>query len=103
METSRDEQKLKNLLRLVAQQGASDLHLVVGRHPMLRIDGKLLPIAQEKVLTPDDTKKFSNVLIGSEDKKKDLLEKGHTDFSYNLENKARFRKGFFRDIPLNKN
>ncbi len=95
METTRNEQKVKNLLRLVAQQGASDLHLVVGRYPTLRIDGKLFPITQEKVLTPEDTKALSNIIIASEENKKQLLKDGQVDFSYNFEGKARFRTNVF--------
>lgn len=95
METIHNEQKIKNLLRLVAQQGASDLHLVVGRYPTLRIDGKLLPITQEKILTPEDTKALSDIIIISEENKKKLLKDGQVDFSYNFENKARFRTNVF--------
>lgn len=88
------EQELKRLLALVGQQGASDLHLVVGRHPTVRIDGKLHPITQEKILTPPDTKALSDVLL-TEDKKQELLSVGHTDFSYNYDDKVRFRTNVF--------
>jgi twitching motility protein PilT len=82
------------MLMLVGQQAASDIHLVVGRHPTLRIDGKLTPIVQEKVLTPDDTKALSEVLL-TEEKKEELLAKGHADFSYSFEERARFRTNVF--------
>jgi twitching motility protein PilT len=88
------EQELKRLLGLVGQQGASDLHLVVGRYPTIRIDGKLHPITQEKILTPADTKALSDVLL-TEDKKQELLSVGHTDFSYNYDDKVRFRTNVF--------
>ncbi|MGK2848746.1 MAG: type IV pilus twitching motility protein PilT [Minisyncoccota bacterium] len=88
------EQRLKNLLLLVGQQGASDLHLVVGRYPTLRIDGKLRPVTQEKVLTPADTKTLSDILL-SEDKKQELIAVGQTDFSYNFEDRVRFRTNIF--------
>lgn len=94
METLQVEQRLKNLLLLVGQQGASDLHLVVGRYPTLRIDGKLHPIMQEKILTPADTKALSDVLLTNE-KKEELLAVGQTDFSYNFDDKARFRTNVF--------
>jgi twitching motility protein PilT len=94
METLHTEQRLKNLLLLVGQQGASDLHLVVGRYPTLRIDGKLHPITQEKVLTPDDTKALSDILL-TESKKQELIDAGHTDFSYNFDDKVRFRTNVF--------
>lgn len=88
------EQKIKNLLRMVAQQNGSDLHLVVGRYPTMRIDGKLFPLSKEEVLSPEDTKSFSEVLMG-EDAKKRLVNDGQSDFSYNFEDKARFRTNVF--------
>ncbi|MEK7549466.1 MAG: PilT/PilU family type 4a pilus ATPase [Patescibacteria group bacterium] len=94
METLHVEQRLKNLLLMVGQQGASDIHLVVGRYPTLRIDGKLHPITQEKILTAADTKALSDVLL-TEEKKQELLAAGQTDFSYNFEDKVRFRTNVF--------
>lgn len=88
------EQRIKNLLSLVAQQKASDLHLTVGRYPTLRIDGKLNPYSQEKVLTSKDTEELSNAILNDENKKK-LSEEGQVDFSYELEGKARFRVNAF--------
>jgi len=94
MESLRVEQKVKNLLRIVAQQNGSDLHLVVGRYPTMRIDGKLFPMTQESMLTDEDTKALSNILM-SEDNKKRLIEQGQVDFSYDFEGKARFRTNVF--------
>lgn len=94
MDTLKNEQKLKNLLRLVAQQNGSDFHLVVGRYPTVRIDGKLYPMTQENVLTPEDTQGLSDVML-SEVNKKELLENQQVDFSYNFDNKARFRTNIF--------
>ncbi len=94
METLRIEQRLKNLLLLVGQQGASDLHLTVGRYPTLRIDGKLHPITQEKILTPADTKAISDILL-TDEKKQELLALGQTDLSYNYEDQMRFRTNIF--------
>lgn len=94
METLHTEQRLKNLLLLMGQQGASDLHLVVGRYPTLRIDGKLRPITEEKLLTPADTKALSDILL-SEEKKQELIGMGQADFSYNFEDKMRFRTNVF--------
>lgn len=88
------EQRVKNLLLLVGQQGASDLHLAVGRYPTLRINGKLHPVTQEKILTPADTKALSDILL-SDDRKNELLTTGQTDFSYSFENRMRFRTNVF--------
>ncbi len=94
MATLHTEQRVKNLMRLVAQQGASDLHLVVGRYPTLRIEGKLFPLTQDKMLTPEDTETMSDVIMGEENKKK-FLDQGQVDLSYNFEDKARFRVNVF--------
>lgn len=88
------DQKIKNLLRLVAAQNASDLHLVVGIHPTLRLDGKLYPLTQENILSAEDTQALSDVLL-TEDNKKKLISEGQVDFSYNFEDKARFRTNIF--------
>lgn len=88
------EQRMKNLLSLVGQEGASDIHLVVGRYPTLRIDGKLVPITSEPFLTPEDTKGLSETIL-HDDNAKELMEQGQTDFSYNFENRARFRTNVF--------
>ncbi|MDO8240735.1 MAG: type IV pilus twitching motility protein PilT [Candidatus Moranbacteria bacterium] len=94
MGTVHTEQQIKNLMRLVAQQGASDLHLVVGRHPTLRVDGRLFPLNQDGILTPADTQAMADVILGEEKKKKFLAE-GQIDLSYNFEDKARFRVNIF--------
>lgn len=88
------DQKMKSLLRLVAQQGASDLHISVGRYPTLRLDGKLYPMTQESILSTEDTQALSDVLLSEDDKKK-LIDEGQVDFSYNFEDKARFRTNIF--------
>ncbi len=48
MSSMHPEQRIKNLLRIVAQQNASDLHLVVGRYPTIRVDGRLIPLEQDE-------------------------------------------------------
>lgn len=90
----RIEQKLKNLLRMAAQRGASDLHLVVGRYPTYRIDGKLYPLNQDVLLTSSATKEFCEALL-DEEKRKKLEKEGQVDLSYIFEDKARFRVNAF--------
>ncbi len=88
------QQRMNNFLQIVAQQEASDLHLVVGRYPTIRVDGKLLPLTQESILTADDTKALADVVL-TDTHKKVLADDGSIDFSYNYENKARFRTNVF--------
>jgi twitching motility protein PilT len=88
------EQRIKSLLRMTAQQGASDLHLNVGRYPTYRIDGRLVAFSQDKILTPSEIKDICDVII-KEESKKTLLSEGQADFSYNFEDKVRFRVNVF--------
>ena len=50
--------KLKEFMQLAGMQNASDLHMGVGKRPTLRIDGNLVPIAKEPILTPEDIEGF---------------------------------------------
>ncbi len=94
MTTLSNEQRIRKLLRLVAQQNASDLHLVVGRYPTIRLDGKLYPLTQESILSAEDTQALSDGMLTAENKKR-LITDGQVDFSYNFEEKARFRTNIF--------
>ena len=53
------KQKLIDLLTETARQNASDLHLAVGRKPTLRIDGVLVPLEKEPVMTPESAERAS--------------------------------------------
>ncbi len=86
--------KLDELLLTCAKQDASDLHIAVGRHPTLRIDGGLVPLTKEQILTPQDAQGLILALL-TESQQKDLLEKKEIDFSYAFEDKARFRVNAF--------
>lgn len=82
--------KLNDLLVLTAKQGASDLHLAVGRRPTLRIDGVLIQLQHEAILTPEDTQGLVLELL-TPDQQQAFLRDKQIDFSFSLEDKARFR------------
>lgn len=84
------KQKLNDLLTATAKQGASDLHLAVGRHPTLRIDGVLVPLQQEAIIAPEMMEGIVGALVSDEQKVK-LLAQRQLDFAYSFEDKARFR------------
>lgn len=84
------QEKLKDLLIATAKQNASDLHLAVGRKPTLRIDGSLVALQKEPILTPEAAEGLISALLIPEQKEK-LLRDKQLDFAYNLEDKARFR------------
>jgi len=88
------KQKLNELLLATARQNSSDLHLAVGRRPTLRIDGVLIGLQKEPILTPEDAQGLILNMLTPEQKEK-LLKYGDVDFSYAFEDKARFRVNVF--------
>lgn len=84
------KQKLSELLLITAKQGASDLHIAVGRRPTIRVDSVLIPLAKESILNKEDAEGLVSALL-NEQQMKAFLEKRQLDFSFNFEDKARFR------------
>ena len=84
------KEKLNDLLIATAKQNASDLHIGVGRRPTLRIDGVLVPLQKEPVVTPEVAEAFVAELLSAEQKEL-FLKKKQLDFAYTFEDKARFR------------
>jgi len=85
---------MDRLLQACVSQGASDIHLVVGRSPVLRIDGQLRSL-ETKVLEPDDTVALMKS-IAPERNQQELQEEGGTDFGFAYGDVARFRVSIFR-------
>ena len=86
--------ELEELIVIVAKEGASDLHLSVGRHPTIRVSGDLIPIVKKEILTPDDTMGIVMELL-NEQNKKIFLETKEIDFSFSPDGTARFRGNAF--------
>ncbi len=82
--------KLGQYLELAQTQGASDLHLGVGRRPTLRIDGDLVQLTKEPLFVTDDMKGFMSVLL-SEDQRKQFEQEKEIDFGYTHDEKIRCR------------
>ena len=101
------EIQMDDLLGLVVDEGASDLHLSVGNPPVLRIHGSLQPLDSE-TLAPEDTERLMRA-ITSEENIQRTREHGGCDFGFGFGKRARFRvsvfkqKGYFgivlRQIP----
>ncbi|MEK7665008.1 MAG: type IV pilus twitching motility protein PilT [Patescibacteria group bacterium] len=87
-------QNLKNFLDTVIKEGASDLDIAVNYAPHIRITGQLIPLSQEKKVSPKDSEGLAFSIMSEEQKKK-FLEEKEIDFSYNLEGKGRFRVNVF--------
>ena len=85
---------MDRLLQACVTQGASDIHLVTDRPPVLRIDGQLRTL-ETKVLEPDDTIALMKS-ITPERNQQELQEEGGTDFGFAFGDAARFRVSVFR-------
>jgi twitching motility protein PilT len=85
---------MDRLLQACVTQGASDLHIVVGRPPVLRIDGSLRSL-ETKVLEPDDTTALMKSITPDRNQQ-ELQEEGGTDFGFAYGDVARFRVSVFR-------
>lgn len=84
------KKQINELLLTCARQDASDLHIAVGRHPTLRVDGRLVPLTSYPITTPQDARGLVMALLNEEQQKR-VLETKEIDFSYTFEDKARFR------------
>lgn len=82
------------LLETCIRRGASDIHITVGRPPVLRLHGKLRSL-ETKVLEPDDTMSLMKQITPDRNQQ-ELQEVGGTDFGFAYGDKARFRVAVFR-------
>ncbi|HEX8947138.1 MAG TPA: ATPase, T2SS/T4P/T4SS family, partial [Candidatus Paceibacterota bacterium] len=81
---------LAALLDTVVAEGASDLHITAGQHPLVRISGSLIPLTQHPVLTAADTEAMLQSILPKE--RWDTFRQNQSiDFSYAHKESARFR------------
>jgi twitching motility protein PilT len=85
---------MDRLLEACVSQDASDLHLVTGRPPVLRIDGSLRSL-ETKTLEPDDTTALMKSVTPDRNQQ-ELQEEGGTDFGFAYGDVARFRVSIFK-------
>ncbi len=101
---------LRSLLEEMIERDASDLHIVAGERPKLRVDGDIVNSGVEVVLTPKDTLSIAYSVL-TENQKKRFETESELDFSFGIQNLARFRGNCFkqrgcvslviRQIPFN--
>lgn len=84
---------LYELLKLVIEKNASDLHVTTGSPPRLRIDGKLVNI-DHPPLNPTDTKALCYSVLTDAQKHK-YEENNELDFSFGVKGLSRFRANIF--------
>ncbi len=88
------KKELKDLILAVVKEGGSDLHLNVGFHPAIRVTGSLIPLVKKPILSPEDTSGLIMALLSEYNQEK-LQKDKELDFSYQFEDKARFRGNAF--------
>jgi twitching motility protein PilT len=88
--------RIEVLLEEVIKKKASDLHLQVGLPPMLRVDGKLGPIAGAEVLNDEAVETLVFAIL-DEDQKQILLKDKEFDFSFAFGDLGRFRVNAFHE------
>ena len=90
------ELRIELLLEEVIKKKASDLHLQVGLPPILRVDGKLLPVPNAPVLTEELVENLIFAIL-DEDQKQILLKDKEFDFSFAFGDLGRFRVNAFHE------
>ncbi len=83
-------------LRLVVETEASDLHLKVPAHPMVRRHGKLESLPDSEPLAPDVTEGALRSMLTDGAKLQEFADENEVDFSYAVPGLARFRVNAFR-------
>ena len=101
---------LRALLEETIERDASDLHITAGDCAKLRIDGDIVNSSVDYVLTPKDTLQLAYSVLTENQKKRFEME-DELDFSFGIQNLARFRGNCFkqrgcvsmviRQIPFN--
>ena len=85
---------IDRMLETCIKRGASDIHLAVGRPPILRLHGRLRQL-ETKVLEPEDTVALMKSITPDRNQQ-ELQEEGGTDFGFAFGDQGRFRVSILR-------
>jgi twitching motility protein PilT len=85
--------RIDAFFKLMLEEGASDLHMVAGSQPILRVRGEMERVKYD--ILDNDTLKAMLYEIAPEEKIKVFEETGDVDFGYEIPGIARFRANFF--------
>jgi len=86
---------MNEMLKIIVEREASDLHLRVGKSACMRLSGSL-DIVDPDVLTPDDTERLMREITPPRYQQM-LQEHGSADFAYSYSEQARFRTAVFKE------
>ena len=85
-----DTVNLRTLLEEMIERDASDLHITAGERPKIRVDGEITNSKIEHQLTPKETLQLAYSVL-TENQKKRFETEDELDFSFGIQNLARFR------------
>src|SRR4030095_10279032 len=86
---------MHDLLTIMIERGASDLHITTGTPPQIRLHGKLTPLTQFERLTPQDTQRLAYSVL-NEGQKQKFEEDNELHLSCGIQGLARFRCNVYR-------
>ena len=86
---------INDLLKTAVGSGASDLHLKVGSYPMMRVNGSLVVVTEEKRLEREDTEAMADTVF-SDDQREKFKRAQEVDLAYSIPGLGRFRCNVFQ-------
>jgi len=89
------ELHINDLLKICDDRGASDLHLKAGSQPVIRVDGRLLPLTDQKRMMQEDTIGMAFSIMSARQKQK-FKDNYELDMAYSVPGLGRFRCSIFQ-------
>ncbi len=86
--------EINDMLKVVVEADASDLHCAVGKTPVMRTHG-VLEVVDPAILTAEDTERLMKEITPPRNQQQ-IQEVGSTDFAYSFSDLARFRTNIYR-------
>lgn len=87
---------INSILNIASERKATDIHLVAGNNPVIRVDGRLVTLTDEKVLTPTLLNNIAETILHKDDIER-LNQEREVSTVYSWINRARFRvKAFYQ-------
>jgi twitching motility protein PilT len=86
---------INDILKVAVERKASDVHLKVGAHPVLRIDGRLQVMTEFKRMMQEDTIAMAFSMMSSRQKER-FKQQLEIDIAYSVPGLGRFRVNIFQ-------
>jgi Tfp pilus assembly pilus retraction ATPase PilT len=92
---------INDLLKIAVDRSASDLHLKVGAHPVIRVDGTLIPLVELRPLMQEESVAMAFSIMSARQKEK-FKNNFEIDIAYSVPNLGRFRCNIFQQQFLHR-